>query len=93
MKVVITGANGFLGKNLYAYFKNQTKYAVEKIVRGDSDSQIRSKIKDCDYLFHLAATNRTNDVNDFENFAPKTKKYYQGLPLKVIFCFCTRTYT
>jgi len=65
MKILVTGAKGFIGKNLIAELKNQ-KY--ETIYQYDIDSSLDdldTYCKDADFVFHLAGVNRPKDEKEF----------------------------
>lgn len=64
-KIIITGSNGFIGKNLYAYLQAKEIFKIESITREDSLESIKDKMCDVDFIFHLAGTNRPKDENDF----------------------------
>ena len=64
MKVLITGANGFVGKNL------QIRLTEEKInfvtfLHTDSDDALKEKIASTDFIVHLAGVNRPKNENEF----------------------------
>lgn len=65
MKILVTGAKGFIGKNLIAELKNR-KY--DDIYEYDKDSDISILEKytsDCDFVFHLAGINRPQNNEEF----------------------------
>ncbi|MCK4448498.1 MAG: capsular polysaccharide biosynthesis protein CapF [Candidatus Marinimicrobia bacterium] len=65
MKILVTGAKGFIGKNLIAELKNQ-KYT--DILEYDIDtvsSLLDAYCKEADFVFHLAGVNRPKDQSDF----------------------------
>jgi len=65
MKVLVTGANGFVGKNLVSHL--QLKENIE-IFRYDIDSTISDLdkyTKECDFVFHLAGVNRPQNSEEF----------------------------
>lgn len=65
MKILVTGAKGFIGKNLIAELKNQ-KYI--DIYEYDLDSTLEDLdrySKDCEFVFHLAGVNRPKDQKEF----------------------------
>lgn len=64
-KIIITGSNGFIGKNLFEHLYSKGSYNVETIIRGDSLENIKNKLQDVDTIFHLAGINRTKDENEF----------------------------
>lgn len=65
MKVLITGADGFLGTNLCAHLK--THYDVELLyfTRGQKESDLPYLISNSDFIFHLAGVNRPKDPADY----------------------------
>ncbi len=52
-KILITGANGFVGKNLSILMENQG-FEVLKVVRATSNNEMREMALLADYCFHLA---------------------------------------
>lgn len=65
MKILVTGAKGFIGKNLIAELKNR-KY--EDIFEFDinTDTTLLDKYtRDCEFVFHLAGINRPDDKKQF----------------------------
>ena len=67
MKIVITGADGFVGKNLVSRLKFIEKIEVSSITRGDGKKSIQEKLAGSDIIFHLAGVNRTENENDFQS--------------------------
>ncbi len=65
MKILVTGAKGFIGKNLIFELKNR-KY--DDILEFDKDNdlgQLDEFCKDADFVFHLAGVNRPKDQSEF----------------------------
>lgn len=65
MKILVTGARGFVGKNLIAELENR-KY--NDILEYDIDTQpslLDEYVKECDFVFHLAGVNRPKDESEF----------------------------
>lgn len=65
MKILITGAKGFIGKNLIAELRNQ---GFTDLLEYDIDSEpgiLNEQVRDCDFVFHLAGINRPQNMEDF----------------------------
>ncbi len=65
MKCLITGASGFLGKNLY-FFLKQAGYDVLTYHHEESKEVMEKKCKQCDIVFHLAGVNRPQQLTEFD---------------------------
>lgn len=75
MNILVTGAKGFVGKNLCAQFKNilegkARNYPVEidKVFEYDIDStpeQLDRYCREADFVFNLAGVNRPDNPEDF----------------------------
>jgi UDP-2-acetamido-2,6-beta-L-arabino-hexul-4-ose reductase len=66
LRVLITGANGFIGRNLSLRLKELDKYQIEEFVRGDSLALLPEIIKRVDVVVHLAGENRPADPKNFD---------------------------
>ncbi|MCR4655885.1 MAG: capsular polysaccharide biosynthesis protein CapF [Lachnospiraceae bacterium] len=65
MKILVTGANGFIGKNLTAELENR---GFGDILRYDVDTPkelLTEYTRKCDFIFHLAGVNRPKDTSEF----------------------------
>jgi UDP-2-acetamido-2,6-beta-L-arabino-hexul-4-ose reductase len=65
MKILITGANGFVGKNLVAELRNQ---GFNDLLEYDIDSDpvlLDKYARKCQFVFHLAGVNRPENQEDF----------------------------
>lgn len=58
MKILVTGANGFVGKNLIATLEQYEEYTVLPITRAHSSNDLKAAIDEADFIFHLAGANR-----------------------------------
>jgi UDP-2-acetamido-2,6-beta-L-arabino-hexul-4-ose reductase len=66
MKILVTGSNGFIGKNLCFQLEEQGFNDIVKIDRTHSIEQLDSAIQDADFIFHLAGVNRPKNENEFK---------------------------
>ena len=75
MKILVTGAKGFIGKNLIENLKNvrdkkdrKRDISVDEIYSFDIDSDpasLKKYCEDCDFVFNLAGVNRPKDAVEF----------------------------
>jgi UDP-2-acetamido-2,6-beta-L-arabino-hexul-4-ose reductase len=66
MKVLITGANGFVGKNLVAHLIEREDVEVLRFNRGDDVNQLSLLMPEVDFVFHLAGVNRPKIPQEFK---------------------------
>ena len=65
MKVLVTGANGFIGKNLVLRLHEQADIEVLTFVRGQDATTLNELLAQADVVVHLAGENRPADVQSF----------------------------
>jgi UDP-2-acetamido-2,6-beta-L-arabino-hexul-4-ose reductase len=65
MNVLVTGANGFIGKNLVIHL-NELGMRVMTYTRENSIQNLPDLIKKSDFIVHLAGENRPRDEEDFD---------------------------
>lgn len=65
MKILVTGATGFVGKNLIVELRNQGFNDIFELTRDSNPSLLEKYTKECDFVFHLAGVNRPKDDNEF----------------------------
>ena len=76
MKILVTGAKGFVGKNLCATLYNikdgkdrtRTDLKIEEVFEYDIDStpeDLERYCRDCDFVFNLAGVNRPKETSEF----------------------------
>jgi UDP-2-acetamido-2,6-beta-L-arabino-hexul-4-ose reductase len=65
MNVLVTGANGFIGKNLILSLRDLEHINVVTFTREDSYEDLPAKLESVDWVFHLAGTNRPQCEDDF----------------------------
>lgn len=65
MKILITGAKGFIGKNLIAELKNRKYTDIFEYHRESEPELLEEYCKEADFIFHLAGVNRPKKQSDF----------------------------
>jgi len=65
MNVLVTGANGFIGKNLIAHLNELSIHTIA-YTRENSTQDLPDLIKKSDFIVHLAGENRPVDEKDFD---------------------------
>lgn len=78
MKILVTGAKGFVGRNLCAQLRNIAEGkvrrsdlpSIEEVLEYDIDSsaeQLDEYCRKADFVFNLAGVNRPENPEDFKN--------------------------
>lgn len=65
MKVLVTGSNGFIGKNLCAQLRNLEEYEVLEYDVDTSEALLFEYAASADFVFHLAGVNRPQREEEF----------------------------
>ena len=65
MRVLITGANGFIGTNLRQHLSELENIQVKVFTRDDHLDSLPKLLEDIDFIFHLAGVNRPDNLDDF----------------------------
>ena len=65
MKAVVTGAEGFIGKNLIHRLEFMPDITICPYDVGTDPALLSEYIKDCDVIFHLAGVNRPQRNEEF----------------------------
>lgn len=63
--VLVTGADGFIGRNLVTHLEQDPGLSIKKLTRQNS-SEVIEICKDVDVIFHTAGENRPKDPLDFK---------------------------
>lgn len=75
MKILVTGSEGFIGRNLIARLKQQGYMNIMAFDIGTKAEQLDEYAARCDFVFHLAGVNRPQDPREFtsgnEDFTKK----------------------
>ena len=64
-RVLVTGAHGFIGKNLVVRLRELPRFAITEVVRGDDVNMLPGLVAQVDAVVHLAGENRPLDENAF----------------------------
>lgn len=64
-KILVTGAKGFIGKNLVAELRNRKAGEIIEFDKDNSLEELDSFIQSCDIVFHLAGVNRPQHEKEF----------------------------
>jgi len=65
MKILVTGANGFIGKNLIAELNNRGYKDIYAVDIDTPHEDLVSYCKDSEFVYHLAGVNRPQNVEEF----------------------------
>jgi len=66
VRILITGSNGFIGKNLVFSLKERKIYDVIEFTRNHDMTLIQSLVDQSDAIIHLAGENRPSDEKEFD---------------------------
>lgn len=66
MKIVVTGAQGFIGKNLCTMLDEQGYQDIVRIDVDTTQEQLVSALQGADFVFHLAGVNRPENDAEFQ---------------------------
>ena len=66
MRIVVTGADGFIGSNLRVRLC-ELNHDVVSITRSTTREQLESELATADFVFHLAGVNRPKDPSEFSS--------------------------
>ena len=64
-QVLITGSDGFIGKNLVAHLQKNEDINLLKFDIGGDTQKLHEFLKEADWIFHLAGVNRPDNDNEF----------------------------
>ena len=65
MKILITGANGFIGKNLISELYNRDYQDLLLVDRDTTEKELEKYSLEADFVFHLAGVNRPKEEIEF----------------------------
>ena len=64
--VLVTGSEGFIGKNLIVRLKELDNVEIKSFDKEDNIDTLKKLICESDFIFHLAGINRPKNVEEFE---------------------------
>lgn len=64
-KILVTGSNGFVGKNIVVALNEIKKYEVITIDRQNSEEELKQATLNADFIVHLAGVNRPKETSEF----------------------------
>ena len=65
MKILLTGANGFIGKNLTHFLSKKANVEILSVNRGTPKKDLETYVINADWIIHLAGINRPNEEKEF----------------------------
>jgi len=89
MKVLITGANGFIAKNLIVVLMKMPHIEILKYTQDNSAEELEDLLKKSDFIFHLAGVNRPENSQEFydgnsgftQTIISLLEKYKKSIPI------------
>lgn len=66
VKVLITGSNGFIAKNLSVKLSEKSDIEIFTFTKEETLESLEAKVKAVDFIFHLAGVNRPKSESEFE---------------------------
>lgn len=91
MKVLVTGAKGFIGKNLIAELRNRKHNDIFEYDRDTDPELLGEYCREADFVFHLAGVNRPKEQLEFmegnygftSDLLDTLKKYKNTCPVMI----------
>ena len=65
MKVLVTGSNGFIGKNLVERLSRLENIEICKFDKNSTLEELENDVAKSDFIFHLAGINRPQQIEEF----------------------------
>ena len=65
MKILVTGAKGFVGKNLISELRNKGYNDIYECHKETTEEELNNYTKDCEFVYHLAGVNRPEKIEEF----------------------------
>ena len=65
MKILVTGSNGFIAKNLIQFLSEKSEIEVLPFNRNSGSAELEQSVLAADWIVHLAGTNRPLNEQEF----------------------------
>ena len=96
MKVLVTGAKGFIGQNIVSRFGVEDNIEVIQYMRESTIDELRIALTEVDFICHMAGVNRSKDENEFTkvntDFTSKLCKEIQHTGRHIPILFASSVY-
>ncbi len=79
--VLVTGSNGFIGKNLIEALNRKEDVCVKCFDREDTTDTLVGLIKDADFIYHIAGANRPKNVDLTQKIVDILATYNKKAPI------------
>lgn len=66
MTILVTGADGFIGRNLCVFLRESGFDTISTVTRDDSQEDVLKKVNDARFIYHLAGVNRPENDAEFK---------------------------
>jgi UDP-2-acetamido-2,6-beta-L-arabino-hexul-4-ose reductase len=66
MRILVTGARGFIGRNLTTHLRQNPAYEVWGFDQENSPTELEAWLAQADFVFHLAGVNRPQTEDEFQ---------------------------
>ncbi len=96
MEITVTGANGFLAKNLIYSFVENKNYKINKITRKTPKKRLKQLLERSNFIFHFAGVNRPTKYKTFKKDNVNLTKFicdhlsYKRLKTPIVFSSSTQ---
>ena len=95
MRILITGANGFIAKNLIAHLNINHDFKLLTFNHENNEKELIDKLANADWVFHLAGVNRPKSESEYltgnTNFTQRICKAIKSLNKKIPIVFTSST--
>ena len=78
MKILVTGAHGFIGKNLVKKLQNSGYTDIYECTRATTEEELKDRCSGAEFVFHLAGVNRPENTDEFRTGNEELTKRITG---------------